>query len=278
MPSEPVYVQLMQKLFERHSAETKHEFDWDRKELTEIAADLNLKVPKNIGDTIYAIRYGRNLLPDSITGFASPLHWLLLPNGKSKYRFVKARNGTFTSDTTLRAAKIPNSTPQIVDGYSGVDEQAVLARIRYNRLIDIFLGLNTFSLQSHLRTTVAHFNKSQIETDEIYVGVDRSGVQYVIPVQAKGMNETVGAVQAIQDIYCCKERFPDLVCRAISAKTVGVTKHSSGVDIYTISLMELGIDAGTPYDVSKISERHFQLALHSDVTVDDLRESRKNVV
>ena len=40
------------------------------------------------------------------------------------------------------------------------------------------------ALQNHLRTTVA--GMGQVETDEIYVGVDRSGSHYVVPVQAKG--------------------------------------------------------------------------------------------
>jgi hypothetical protein len=176
----------MEALFDNHSGHVQEEFDWDRKEISEIAASLGVSVPKNLGDNIYAIRHGRNLLPEKIINYAKPRHWLLLPNGKGKYRFVKAKNGNFDPDKSLRAIKVPNSTPQIVEGYALTDEQAVLARIRYNRLIDLFLGISTFSLQSHLRTTVERFNRSQIETDEIYVGVDKSGVQYVLPVQAKG--------------------------------------------------------------------------------------------
>lgn len=270
-----VYVRIMDELFKKHSAKQKSEFEWDRKELTEIAKALGVKEPKNLGDNIYAIRHGRNLLPKKILDLSKPRHWLLLPNGKSKYKFVKAKNGRFDPDRALRPTKIPNSTPQIVEGYALTDEQAVLARIRYNRLIDIFLGINAFSLQSHLRTTVEHFSRSQIETDEIYVGVDKTGVQYVIPVQAKGAHEIIGAVQAIQDIYCCKEKFPKLVCRAIAAQTIEVTKHASGTNIYTVGLIELGIDSGTAYDVSKLNERHFQLVFHSDITETDLKEYKK---
>jgi hypothetical protein len=93
----------------------------------------------------------------------------------------------------------------------------------------------------------------------------------------KGNNELIGAVQAVQDVYCCMEKFPKLICRAIAAQTIAVTKHSSGVDIYTVGLIELGIDAGTAYDVSKIQERHFQLVLHADVTDADLAEYKKQV-
>jgi hypothetical protein len=60
-----------------------------------------------------------------------------------------------------------------------------------------------------LRTTVEHFNRSQIETDEIYVGVDKAGIQYVIPIQAKGPDELIGAVQAVQDnLLLSRKIFP----------------------------------------------------------------------
>lgn len=79
---------------------------------------------------------------------------------------------------------IPDATPEIIRAYAMDDEQALLAILRYNRLIDTFLGLTTYSLQNHLRTTVKKIG--QIEIDELYVGMDKRGCHYVIPVQAKG--------------------------------------------------------------------------------------------
>ncbi len=63
------------------------------------------------------------------------------------------------------------------------DEQALLAKIRYNRLIDIFTGITCYSLQNHLRTTVP--NIGQVEIDEIYIGIDKRGAHYILPAQAK---------------------------------------------------------------------------------------------
>lgn len=153
------------------------------------------------------------------------------------------------------------------------NEQAVLARLRYDRLIDIFLAITSSALQSHLRATVAAFSKSQIETDELYVGVDLNGVQYIIPVQAKGSDENVGAVQAIQDIYCCREKFPDLVCRAIAAKTVEVEKAPDGTDIHTIAMMELAI--ANKYDVWIPRQERYQLVPASMITAEELETYRK---
>lgn len=65
----------------------------------------------------------------------------------------------------LAETKIPDSTPGIIAKYALNDEQALLAKVRYNRLIDIFTGVACYSLQSHLRTTVPKIG--QVETDEI---------------------------------------------------------------------------------------------------------------
>jgi hypothetical protein len=89
-------------------------------------------------------------------------------------------------------------------------------KVRYNRLIDVFLGITAFSLQNHLRTTVESIG--QIEIDEIYVGIDKNGRQFIVPVQAKGGKDKHGVVQTLQDITYCAEKFPDLICRAVSAQ------------------------------------------------------------
>ena len=48
--------------------------------------------------------------------------------------------------------KLPDAAPEIVFACALSDGQALLAKIRHNRLIDIFLGIAAFSLQN--RTTV----------------------------------------------------------------------------------------------------------------------------
>src|ERR1022692_4109950 len=84
------------------------------------------------------------------------------------------------------AIKIPDATPEIIAAYALSDEQALLAKVLYNRLLDIFLVLTTYPLQNHLRATVKKMGDSQIEIGEVYVGVDKHGEQFALPVQAKG--------------------------------------------------------------------------------------------
>ena len=145
-------------------------------------------------------------------------------DGKSRYILKQMQGMLIEPRPDMAAISIPDATPEIVEQYALDDEQALLAKIRYNRLIDIFLGIATFSLQNHLRTSVEmraeKGSRSQIEIDEIYVGVDKKGQHYVIPVQAKGGKDKLSKMQSRQDIAWCKQRLPDLECRAISAQFV----------------------------------------------------------
>ena len=140
---------------------------------------------------------------------------------------------------------IPDATPELIRAYALDDEQALLAIVRYNRLIDTFLGLTTYSLQNHLRTTVKGIG--QIEIDELYVGLDKRGCHYVIPVQAKGGNDQIGIVQISQDIRFVEDKFPGMQCRAIAAQFM---EHQ------IIALFELTLQGD---EIKVVEERHYRL-------------------
>ena len=156
----------------------------------------------------------------------------------------------------LAVTKIPDATPGIIAKYAFSDEQALLARVRYNRLIDIFLGISCNSLQNHLRTTVA--GMGQVETDEVYVGVDKLGSHYVVPIQAKGGNDILNRVQIEQDIAVCNEKLPNLICRPVGAQFI---------EDELIALFEFEQDGD---DIKIVSENHYLLVPPDEITDQDL--------
>jgi len=87
----------------------------------------------------------------------------------------------------------------------------------------------------------------QIEIDEIYVGLNRNGAHFAIPVQAKGGSDKLSPVQTMQDIACCTAKFPDLICRPVSAPFMGED---------TIALFELTVEGG---NALVVEERHYRL-------------------
>jgi len=191
------YTKLLAAIFDSRYRQDGASFEFDRAELETAAARLGVALPKNLGDVLYAFRY-RRAMPKTIAATAPEgLTWIIEPAGKARYRFRLAKLAHVISGSDLLAVKIPDATPEIVAHYALSDEQALLARVRYNRLIDVFLGVTAYSLQSHLRTSVSGLG--QIEIDELYVGLDKTGRQYVVPVEAKGGSEWLATVQTGQN-------------------------------------------------------------------------------
>ena len=185
-------------------------------------------------------------MPESILATQpDAMEWIIEGAGRAKYRFLLVPLNRILPRNDLQTIAIPNGTPEIIRVYALDDEQALLAIVRYNRLIDVFLGLTTFSLQNHLRTTVKGIG--QIEIDELYFGLDRHGCHYVIPVQAKGGKDQISVVQTKQDISWCTQRFPDIRSRAISAQFMDDDK---------VAIFELAVEND---QVVVVDEKHYRL-------------------
>ncbi|MFW6158165.1 MAG: hypothetical protein ACOC8E_02270 [Planctomycetota bacterium] len=133
--------------------------------------------------------------------------------------------------------------------------------MRYNRLIDVFLGIVAYSLQNHLRTYVT--DMGQVEVDELYAGVNRQGAQFIVPVQAKGSRDRIGSVQSSQDLACCAEKFPDLVCRPVAAQFVADD---------LIAMCELAEEGG---ESRVVDEKHYQLVPADQISKTDLKRYRE---
>jgi DNA modification methylase len=212
------YDQLIERVFFKHYTEGTNEVHFDREEFAATALDLEIDLPKNLGDIIYSYRY-RNRLPERIRGLLPEgEEWIIRSVGRGKYVFAKCPIQEVRPNPRLSKIKVLDSTPEMVRRYALSDEQALLAVLRYNKLMEVFTGVACYSLQSHLRTFVQDLG--QVETDEIYVGVGKTGEQFVFPVQAKGARDHIGTIQIEQDLAVCKSKFPNLTCRSIAAQFV----------------------------------------------------------
>lgn len=255
------YSQIIEHIFFTHFQDGNQEIDFDREEIEIVAEKLKIKLPKNLGDDLYSFRY-RTALPDSILEKAlNGKHWIIRPIGCAKYRFIIVPEQTLSPALMLAETKIPDATPGIISMYALNDEQALLAKLRYNRLLDIFTGITCYSLQNHLRTSVP--GMGQVETDELYVGIDRRGAHYVFPVQAKGHKDKLNIVQIEQDFAICAHKFPGLMCRAIGAQFV----DKSLIALFSFEESENGI--------ALTMERHYRLVPSDELTAEDLLQYRQ---
>ncbi len=255
-----------QRIIERVFLDRYHpdavEVPFLRQDLIDVAQSLGVPVPRNLGDILYAFRY-RTELPESVASTApAGMEWTIRGTGQAAYKFRLVTVNRIVPNPALMTIKIPDATPEIVSTHAMSDEQALLAKIRYNRLLDVFLGVSAYSLQNHLRTTVKSIG--QIEVDEIYVAVDSTGRQFVMPVQAKGGSDQLSVVQSEQDLLWCGERLPDLICRPV------LTQFAEG-DL--IAMFEVTLDDD---EIKVVQEKHYRLVPASEVTQEDLLRYRNS--
>ncbi len=254
------YHQLIEKIFFDSYTKGATEIPFERKALKDAAKALGIVLPDNLGDVIYSIRFRTPMPAKVLATQTKGREWIIELVGRAKYRFRLAKENRIVPNPNLAVIRIPDSTPEIIGAYALDDEQALLAKVRYNRLIDIFLGLTTFSLQNHLRTSVKGIG--QIEIDELYVGLDKYGCHYVIPVQAKGGTDQISTVQTAQDTAWCAQKYPTLRCRALSAQFVTSDQ---------IALFELKIEDD---QLKVIEERHYKLVPGSELDAKEIVDYR----
>lgn len=105
----------------------------------------------------------------------------------------------------------------------------------------------------------------QVETDEIYIGIDKRGVHYVLPVQAKGGNDKLGVVQIEQDFAIGASKFPELICKPIAAQFM-----TNG----TIALFEF---ESSDNEISITSEKHYKLIKPDELSSEELERYKTRI-
>ena len=197
-------------VFSKHWRKGSKEVHFTKDDLIDEAAHNGLRV-KNIADILYTYR-SRRPLPPELQRLGN---WVIAAKGAGKYAFQSVTgNSTIEIPSHLKIYPIPYAVPEIVAANLANDEQGLLTLVRYNRLLDVFTGLACFHLQSHVRTQVK--GHGQIEVDELYVGVDKDGRGFVLPVEAKDAGELLGVDKVVSLTLFARAKYPRLICRPIA--------------------------------------------------------------
>jgi len=203
------YDKLLSSIFKEKWRSSLTEVPFTKDEVIDSASGLGLRI-KNLADVIYTYRSRRPMPADILkTG-----NWVIAARGSGMYAFIKiSGETTVTIPDSLKVYSIPYAVPEIVAQNLARDEQGMLTIVRYNRILDVFSGLACFHLQSHIRTHIP--DHGQVEIDELYVGVDKDGQGFVLPVEAKEEGERLGLDKAVALTLFARARFPKLICRPI---------------------------------------------------------------
>jgi hypothetical protein len=209
---------ILQVFLQIHTGyEQQNRLPFTKTDIEHAVAELGLEI-KNIPDIVYTYRTGRSPLPDAVQAHG---HWAIDAEGKGKYAFVGLSRSPYVEiPTDIEKTPILDATPQIVLKYQSTDEQAILARIRYNRLVDTFTSLTAYHLQGHFRTTVE--GVGQVEIDDLYIGIDADGNGFVLPIEAKSGSpkDQLGVMQITQMVKFAQQNFAELTIRPLGVKVM----------------------------------------------------------
>lgn len=261
------YEQIIERIFFEKYRPSVVKVAFNREDLVTATAALGFERIRNLGDLPYSFRFRREL-PVSIQETAPPgAEWIITGIGIAAYQFRLAAPGKLRPTLHYLPIKVPDATPEIVRHYApGTDEQALLTRARYNRLVDIFTGLTCYSVQNHLRTTISSIG--QIEVDEIYVGINKRGTHFILPCQAKSPGDRFGIVQVLQDLLLCTERYPNAICKPIALQ---FTEDNS------VAMLELAVrDEDDILKLSIVDEKHYKLIPRIHISDSELRVLKEN--
>jgi len=140
------YEQIIEWVFNQNYKTDRMNVPFNREELAQASEVLGFDRIKNLGDIPYSFRFRREL-PDSIQNTTPEgAEWIIVGAGVGEYQFRLAAPGKIQPNPHIKPVKVPDATPEIVRHYApGTDEQALLTRARYNRLVDIFTGITCYS-------------------------------------------------------------------------------------------------------------------------------------
>ena len=255
------YSAIIKDVFFNKYIKGKSRIPFVREDLAIACEKLGYARIKNLGDIPYSFRFRKELPKEILDTAPKNSEWIIVGTGIAKYEFRLAAPSKIEPTTNRLQIKIPDATPEILKMYApGTDEQALLTRVRYNRLIDIFLGITCYSIQNHFRTTVTGIG--QIEVDEIYIGINKRGTHFVIPCQAKSTGDRFGIVQVLQDIELCKEKYPAAICRPIAIQFTGENE---------LAILELSVsESKGVLRLKVVDEKHYTLVPNGELSSDEL--------
>jgi hypothetical protein len=245
------YRKILKKVFLDARAAAKSGMDdvpFSSSDISTAQAALNLS-----GGNPYDFKYnskGRGGLDAAIVETAPVgMEWRIVSISKGNYVFRLSPAGSNIFElNSMKPVPILDCAPAIVERYALTDEQALLARIRYNSLIGIFSGKVVYSLQTHW-TTSDPGGSGQIEVDEIYIGLGEDGRHFSIPVEAKrrGKSEKITSDQILSNYRLCLSKMPETNVLPLAAKQI---------DEHTVALLEFNVELTTE-TVSLKREIHY---------------------
>jgi len=212
-----IYVPVLLHIFHQKYVTGADTVEFTMDDILEACRTLGLDAA-NRADVVYRMK-SRTTIPEDIQneGFR-----ILRPVGRGKYLLEKAES-TLIDFPEGEAEALIDYTPTVVrqllgENFGSIDEQGLLAVIRYNDLISRFLKVRAFHLKGHVRKSVKGVGQAEVDDVHVALPLDADEPVAIVPVEAKAKDEPINRAQIVMQILYARAAFPGLLIRPITIK------------------------------------------------------------
>jgi hypothetical protein len=210
-------VTVLRHVFKKNYTPGADVVNFTMKDIREACAALGLTAA-NPADLVYRMKSRTEIPPEiQALGFR-----IIRPIGRGRYVLEKAVS-TLIEFPDCPVEEVLDKTPLVVRRMLGeqlgdIDEQGLLAVVRYNDLISRFLGARAYHLMGHVRKSVE--GVGQAEVDDVHVATPHgaSSPVTIVPVEAKAKDEPINRAQIAMQILYARSAFPGHPIRALTIK------------------------------------------------------------
>jgi hypothetical protein len=212
-----IYVPVLLHIFRKYYTPGMTRIEFTINDISEACKALNVDAA-NPADLIYRMK-SRTIIPAEIQdlGFR-----VLRPISRGRYLLEQAES-TLIAFPECETELLTDVTPSVVRkmlgaNFGSIDEQGLLAVVRYNDLVSKFLNARAFHLKGHVRKSVK--GVGQAEVDDVYVAIplDSDLPVTIVPIEAKAKDEPINRAQIIMQILYARSTFPGSPVRPLTIK------------------------------------------------------------
>lgn len=212
-----VYVPVLRYVFQKYYRPGATRVEFTIQDVKEACEALGVH-SANPPDLIYRMK-SRTRLPAEILelGFR-----VLRPIGRGRYVLEQAES-TLIEFPECDCEYLMDRTPPVVRrmmlaDLGSIDEQALLAVVRYNDLISRFLQAEVYHLKGHVRKSVMGVGQAEVDDVHVAVPVGASGPVTIVPVEAKAKDEPINRAQIAMQVIYAQDAFPGYPVRPLTIK------------------------------------------------------------
>lgn len=203
-----VYVPVLLYIFNQKYATGVEAIEFTMADIAEACRALGVSAA-NRPDIVYRMM-SRTAIPEEIQALGFRV---IRPIGRGRYVLEQAES-TLIAFPECDMEFVVDRTPRVVrqllgDELGQIDEQGLLAVIRYNDLISRFLQARAFHLKGHVRKSVSGVGQAEVDDVHVALPLDSDAPITIVPVEAKARDGPVNRAQIAMQVLYAREAFPN---------------------------------------------------------------------